>query len=114
VYPVLLDPGNLPALDLRVVKWQVATPSHVRPSRVPGKVDTPKPRLFVSPWRKGEGREWPARESGHDSPIMRGGWPGWTTSGHSTSRHGEVKTMSGLPAKVGTTRLSYGVGGRAG
>ncbi|PKI67626.1 hypothetical protein CRG98_011982 [Punica granatum] len=48
VYPVPLDPGNLPALDLRVVKWQVATPSHVRPSRVPGKVDTPKPRLLRS------------------------------------------------------------------
>ncbi|PKI72522.1 hypothetical protein CRG98_007086, partial [Punica granatum] len=46
VYLVPLDPGNLPALDLRVVKWQVATPSHVRPSRVPGKVDTPKPRLL--------------------------------------------------------------------
>ncbi|PKI37189.1 hypothetical protein CRG98_042420 [Punica granatum] len=46
--PILLkqDPGNLPALDLRVVKWQVATPSHVRPSRVPGKVDTPKPRCM--------------------------------------------------------------------
>ncbi|PKI52679.1 hypothetical protein CRG98_026928 [Punica granatum] len=36
-HPVPLDPGNLPALDLRIVKWQVATPSHVRPSRVPGK-----------------------------------------------------------------------------
>ncbi|PKI69502.1 hypothetical protein CRG98_010105 [Punica granatum] len=46
VYPVPLDPGNLSALDPRVVKWQVATPSHVRPSRVPGKVDTPKPRLL--------------------------------------------------------------------
>ncbi|PKI32366.1 hypothetical protein CRG98_047243, partial [Punica granatum] len=46
VYPVPLDPGNLPALDLRVEKWQVATPSHVRPSRVPGKVDTPKPRCI--------------------------------------------------------------------
>ncbi|PKI33131.1 hypothetical protein CRG98_046478, partial [Punica granatum] len=46
VYPVPLDPGNLSALDLRVVKWQVATPSHVRPSRVPGKVDTPKPHLL--------------------------------------------------------------------
>ncbi|OWM82731.1 hypothetical protein CDL15_Pgr024881 [Punica granatum] len=46
MYPVPLDPGNLPALDPRVVKWQVATPSHVRPSRVPGKVDTPKPRLL--------------------------------------------------------------------
>ncbi|OWM76819.1 hypothetical protein CDL15_Pgr017212 [Punica granatum] len=46
VYPALLDPGNLPALDLRVVKWQVATPSHVRPSRVPGKVDTLEPRCI--------------------------------------------------------------------
>ncbi|PKI45545.1 hypothetical protein CRG98_034063 [Punica granatum] len=46
VYPVPVDLGNLPALDLRVVKWQVATPSHVRPSRVPGKVDTPKPRCI--------------------------------------------------------------------
>ncbi|PKI33703.1 hypothetical protein CRG98_045906 [Punica granatum] len=46
VYPVPLDPGNLPALDLRVVKWQVATPSHVRPSRVPEKVDTLKPRCI--------------------------------------------------------------------
>ncbi|PKI48949.1 hypothetical protein CRG98_030647 [Punica granatum] len=44
--PYPLDPGNLPALDPRVIKWQVATPSHVRPSRVPGKVDTPKPRLL--------------------------------------------------------------------
>ncbi|PKI47863.1 hypothetical protein CRG98_031737 [Punica granatum] len=46
VYPIPLDPGNLPALDLWVVKWQVATPSHVRPLRAPGKVDTPKPRLL--------------------------------------------------------------------
>ncbi|PKI56240.1 hypothetical protein CRG98_023371 [Punica granatum] len=46
VYPVTLDPGNLPALDFQVVKWQVATPSHVRPSRVLVKVDTPKPRLL--------------------------------------------------------------------
>ncbi|PKI70446.1 hypothetical protein CRG98_009156 [Punica granatum] len=46
VYPVPLDPSNLPALDLRVVKWQVATPSHVRPSRIPEKVDTYKPRLL--------------------------------------------------------------------
>ncbi|PKI75956.1 hypothetical protein CRG98_003614 [Punica granatum] len=59
-------------------------------------------------WRKGEGREWPARESGHDSPVMRGGWPGWTASGHNISRYGEVKTAGGLPAKVGTTRMSYG------
>ncbi|PKI63385.1 hypothetical protein CRG98_016213 [Punica granatum] len=44
VYPITLDPSNLPALNLRVVKWQVATPSHVCPSHVPGKVDTPKPR----------------------------------------------------------------------
>ncbi|OWM87036.1 hypothetical protein CDL15_Pgr005072 [Punica granatum] len=35
------------------------------------------PRL-VLPWRKGEDREWPAREGGHDLPVMRGGWPGWT------------------------------------
>ncbi|PKI35912.1 hypothetical protein CRG98_043696 [Punica granatum] len=46
VYPVPLDPGNLSALDLRVVKWQEATPSHVHPSRIPGKVDTPKPCLL--------------------------------------------------------------------
>ncbi|PKI73260.1 hypothetical protein CRG98_006337 [Punica granatum] len=32
-----------------------------------------------------------------------------SASGHSTSRNGEVKTASGLPAKVGTTRLSCGV-----
>ncbi|PKI63927.1 hypothetical protein CRG98_015708 [Punica granatum] len=65
------------------------------------------PQLAL-PWRKGEGRRWPAREGWHDSPVMRGGWPGWTVSGHSTSRHGEVKTTGGLPAKVGTTCLSYG------
>ncbi|PKI59701.1 hypothetical protein CRG98_019877 [Punica granatum] len=36
-------------------------------------------------------------------------------SGHSSScRRGRVKTASGLPAVVGTTRLSCGVGGRAG
>ncbi|PKI70955.1 hypothetical protein CRG98_008688 [Punica granatum] len=46
VYLVPLDPSNLPALDFRVIKWQVATPSHVRPSRVPGKVDTPEPRCI--------------------------------------------------------------------
>ncbi|OWM63170.1 hypothetical protein CDL15_Pgr009395 [Punica granatum] len=46
--------------------------------------------------------------------VVRGGWPGWTASGHSISRYGEVKTAGGLPAKVGTTRLSCGVGGRAG
>ncbi|PKI36368.1 hypothetical protein CRG98_043241, partial [Punica granatum] len=46
VYPVPLDLGNLPALDLRVVKLQVATPSHVRPSRILGKVDTPKSRCI--------------------------------------------------------------------
>ncbi|OWM70406.1 hypothetical protein CDL15_Pgr008695 [Punica granatum] len=40
------NPGNLPARDLRVVKWQVVTPSHVRPSRIPEKVDTPKPRCI--------------------------------------------------------------------
>ncbi|PKI70816.1 hypothetical protein CRG98_008783 [Punica granatum] len=37
-----------------------------------------------------------------------------SASGHSISRYGEVKTAGGLPAKVGTTRLSCGVGGRAG
>ncbi|OWM75174.1 hypothetical protein CDL15_Pgr004992 [Punica granatum] len=60
------------------------------------------------PWRKGEGRRWSTREGWHDSPVMRGGWPGWTASSRSTSRHGEVKTVGGLPAKVGTTRLSCG------
>ncbi|PKI46025.1 hypothetical protein CRG98_033583 [Punica granatum] len=29
------------------------------------------------------------REGWHESPVVRGGWPGWTASGHSTSRHGE-------------------------
>ncbi|PKI77708.1 hypothetical protein CRG98_001892 [Punica granatum] len=38
-------------------------------------------------------------------------WEGWvagmdSASGHSTSRNGEVNTASGLPANVGTTRLS--------
>ncbi|OWM76972.1 hypothetical protein CDL15_Pgr011697 [Punica granatum] len=65
------------------------------------------PQLAL-PWRKGEGLKWSTREGWHDSPVMRGGWPGWTASGHSTSRHGEVKTAGGLPAKVGTTRLSCG------
>ncbi|PKI64045.1 hypothetical protein CRG98_015577 [Punica granatum] len=46
-----------------------------------------------------EDRGWSTREGWHDSPVVRGGWPGWTASGHSTSRHGEVKTTSGLPAK---------------
>ncbi|PKI65237.1 hypothetical protein CRG98_014386 [Punica granatum] len=26
---------------------------------------------FTLPWGKGEGRRWPARESGHDSPVVR-------------------------------------------
>ncbi|OWM72936.1 hypothetical protein CDL15_Pgr016496 [Punica granatum] len=52
---------------------------------------------------------WSTREGWHDSPAVRGEWPGWTASGHSTSRHGEVKTAGGLPAKVGTTCLSCGV-----
>ncbi|OWM63036.1 hypothetical protein CDL15_Pgr026210 [Punica granatum] len=65
------------------------------------------PQLALQ-WRKGEGRRWSTRESWHDSLVMRGGWPGWTASGHSTSRHGEVKTAGGLPAKVGTTHLSCG------
>ncbi|PKI36652.1 hypothetical protein CRG98_042957 [Punica granatum] len=33
------------------------------------------PRLAL-PWRKGEGRRWPASEGWHDSPIVRGGWLG--------------------------------------
>ncbi|PKI49026.1 hypothetical protein CRG98_030613 [Punica granatum] len=37
-----------------------------------------------------------------------------SASGHSASRYGEVKTASGLPAKVGTTHLLCGVGGRDG
>ncbi|PKI48649.1 hypothetical protein CRG98_030977 [Punica granatum] len=60
----------------------------------------------ISPWRS-ENRGWSTREGWHDSPVVRGGWSGWTTSSHSTSSHGEVKTTGGLPAKVGTTRLSY-------
>ncbi|OWM72689.1 hypothetical protein CDL15_Pgr009146 [Punica granatum] len=63
------------------------------------------------PWRKGEDRRWSTGEGWHDSPVMRGGWPGCTAFGHSMSRHGEVKTVGGLPAKVGTTRRSCGVGG---
>ncbi|PKI49808.1 hypothetical protein CRG98_029785 [Punica granatum] len=31
MYPIALDSGNLLALDLRIVKWKVATPSHARP-----------------------------------------------------------------------------------
>ncbi|PKI71950.1 hypothetical protein CRG98_007633 [Punica granatum] len=46
VYSVPLDPGNIPVLDLRVLKWYMATPSHACPSCVPGKVDTPKPRCI--------------------------------------------------------------------
>ncbi|PKI65001.1 hypothetical protein CRG98_014586 [Punica granatum] len=37
-----------------------------------------------------------------------------SASSHSASRYGEVKTAGGLLAKVGTTRLSYGVGGQDG
>ncbi|OWM66613.1 hypothetical protein CDL15_Pgr005050 [Punica granatum] len=65
------------------------------------------PQLAL-PWRKGEGRRWLTREGWHDSPVMWGGWPGWTASGHSTSSHGEVKTAGGLLTKVGTTRMSCG------
>ncbi|PKI75878.1 hypothetical protein CRG98_003793 [Punica granatum] len=71
------------------------------------------PQLAL-PWRKGEGRRQSTREGWHDLPVIRGGWPGETASGHSTSRHGEVKTAGGLPVKVGTTRLSCRVGGRDG
>ncbi|PKI58118.1 hypothetical protein CRG98_021497 [Punica granatum] len=79
------------------------------------------PQLAL-PWRKGEDRRWFTRKGWHDSPVMRGrhnspvvrgGWPGWMASSHNTSRRGEVKTMGGLPAKVGITHLSCGVGGRA-
>ncbi|PKI57883.1 hypothetical protein CRG98_021722 [Punica granatum] len=66
------------------------------------------------PWRKGEDRRWSTREGWHDSPVMRGGWSGCTASGHSMSRHGEVKTVGGLPAKVSTTHLSCRVGGQDG
>ncbi|OWM85754.1 hypothetical protein CDL15_Pgr023687 [Punica granatum] len=67
----------------------------------------------ISLWRS-EDRGWSTCEGWHNSPVVRGRWPGWTASGHSTSHHGEVKTASGLPAKVSTTHMSYGVGGRAG
>ncbi|PKI47283.1 hypothetical protein CRG98_032324, partial [Punica granatum] len=70
--------GNLPALDLRVAKWQVVTPSHVRPSRVPGKADTPKPRCLGS---------------AHACPnkikfgcAHRGMRPAWTPEDHGASR----------------------------
>ncbi|PKI60844.1 hypothetical protein CRG98_018775 [Punica granatum] len=49
----------------------------------------------------------------HNSLVVRGGWPGWTASGHSTSRRGEVKTVGGLPVKVSMTRRSCRVGGQA-
>ncbi|OWM72492.1 hypothetical protein CDL15_Pgr013847 [Punica granatum] len=47
------------------------------------------------------------------------GHAGWvagmdSASGPSASRYGEVKTAGGLPAKVGITRLSCGVGGQDG
>ncbi|PKI72093.1 hypothetical protein CRG98_007480 [Punica granatum] len=67
----------------------------------------------ISLWRS-EDRRWSTREGWHNSLVVRGGWPGWTASGHNTSRHGEVKTVGGLPAKVGTTRLLCRVGGRDG
>ncbi|PKI64329.1 hypothetical protein CRG98_015278 [Punica granatum] len=63
---------------------------------------------------RGEDRKWSTREGYYNSHVVRDGWPGWTASGHSTSRHGEVKTASGLPAKVITTHMSYGTGGRDG
>ncbi|PKI52241.1 hypothetical protein CRG98_027368, partial [Punica granatum] len=207
VYPVPLDPGNLPALDLRVVKWQVATPSHVRPSRVPEKVDTPKPRLLrrahacpdeikfgcaqpdavnagpepdvgpepnavnagLEPDAVNAGPELddgpepnavnagpepdavnagsepdagpeldavnagpepdagsephtvnagPEPDAGSEPDVVNvGPEPDVVDrpSGHSSScRRGRVKAASGLPTKVGTTRLSCGVGGRDG
>ncbi|PKI74125.1 hypothetical protein CRG98_005480, partial [Punica granatum] len=42
----------------------------------------------ISLWRS-EDRGWSTHEGWHDSPVVWGGWPGWTASGHSTSRHGE-------------------------
>ncbi|PKI63564.1 hypothetical protein CRG98_016044 [Punica granatum] len=52
----------------------------------------------------------------HGDTLCRAGWVAGmdSASGHSTSRYGEVKTAGGLPAKVGTTRQSCGVGGRDG
>ncbi|PKI50064.1 hypothetical protein CRG98_029564, partial [Punica granatum] len=57
-----LDPGNLPILDLWVVNRQVATPSHACPSRIPGKVDTPKPRDLVERMQR-EKEEEAAKEA---------------------------------------------------
>ncbi|PKI74144.1 hypothetical protein CRG98_005473 [Punica granatum] len=64
--------------------------------------------------RKCEDRGWSTREGRHNSPVVRGGWLGWTASGHSTSRHGEVKIAGGLPAKVGTAQLACLAGWMAG
>ncbi|PKI48951.1 hypothetical protein CRG98_030649 [Punica granatum] len=44
----------------------------------------------ISLWRS-EDRGWSTREGWHDSPVVRGGWPGWTASGYSTPRHGESR-----------------------
>ncbi|OWM66622.1 hypothetical protein CDL15_Pgr005059 [Punica granatum] len=49
---------------------------------------------------KGEDRRWSALKDGHDSPVVGGGWPGWTASGHDGPHLREVKTASGLPAKA--------------
>ncbi|PKI72251.1 hypothetical protein CRG98_007325 [Punica granatum] len=71
----------------------------------------PKPNAGPKPNSGAEARcnrGWSTLEGWHNSPVMRGGWPRWMASGHSTSRHGEVKTASGLPTKVGTTCLSCG------
>ncbi|PKI60636.1 hypothetical protein CRG98_018986 [Punica granatum] len=54
------------------------------------------------PWMKGEDRRWSALKDGHDSPVVGGGWPGWTASGHDGPHLREVKTASGLPAKKKT------------
>ncbi|PKI30975.1 hypothetical protein CRG98_048634, partial [Punica granatum] len=42
--------------------------------------------------------------------ACRAGWVAGmdSASGHDMSRHEEVKTVGGLPAKVGMTRLSCG------
>ncbi|PKI69526.1 hypothetical protein CRG98_010101, partial [Punica granatum] len=106
-------------LEPKSSKCRAEAPKAVDAGSKPDAVNAgPKPDAGQSPehislWRS-EDRGWSTHEGWHDSPVVRGGWPGWTTSGHSTSCHGKVKTASGLPANVGTTRLSYGVGGRAG
>ncbi|OWM63456.1 hypothetical protein CDL15_Pgr020657 [Punica granatum] len=55
-------------------------------------------------WR-GEDCGWSIREDGHDSPIVHVMVAGMdSATGHGAPHRGEVRTASGLPAKVGTTR----------